>query len=546
MTNRRLASTIAGAAGAIAVLTLLARVAGFGRVLVFADSVRAGGVGEIYQSLNALPNVLVEVSAGGILAAVAVPLIARHQGAGESERADRLASALLSWTLVVLVPAAAAVLLLARPLAALFVEPFDPRALEVGARMLRVFALQIPLYGVGFVLTGLLQARRRFVAAALAPLLSSIVVLLSYLWYGAIVHGETAPARVPEHALDVLAWGTTAGVVVLSLPLLGPALASGWRWLPTLTLDPRDRRALAALAVAGVLVVAGQQVFVLAALWLANHSGDRGTFPVWQYAQTVYLLPYAVLAVPIATAAFPTLAAGGTVSVSGGQGQPSLTPTLARSLRAVLLVSGLGAAVVMATSRPVAAFFGLLDARRGSQGASTEALAALSGALVGLAPGLVGLSVSALLLRASYVRGSALGAALAVAGGWLLAASPAVLVSPGAGSAATLRALALASSVGMTVTAAVLGGLVRRSWSVESTAGSSRTLGALVIALGLALAVGDSLTRGFPLDTVGRVLTAAFLGAIASAAVYLLAMGLGDRELLRDLRARGRSRRQAG
>lgn len=542
MTNRRLASTIAGAAGAIAVLTLLGRVAGFGRVLVFADSVRAGGVGEIYQSLNALPNVLVEVSAGGILAAVAVPLIARHQGAGESERADRLASALLSWTLVVLVPIAAAVLLLARPLAALLVEPFDPRALEVGTRMLRVFALQIPLYGVGFVLTGLLQARRRFVAAALAPLLSSIVVLASYLWYGAIVHGETAPSRVPDQALDVLAWGTTAGVVVLSLPLLGPALASGWRWRPTLTLDPRDRRAVAALAGAGVIVVAGQQIAVLATLWLANHSGDRGTFPVWQYAQAIYLLPYAVLAVPIATAAFPTLAAGG---ATGVQGQPGVTPTLARSVRGVLLVSGLGAAVVMATSRPVAAFFAMLDARRGSQGASTQALGALGGALVGLAPGLVGLSVSALLLRASYVRGSAVGAALAVAGGWLLAASPLVLVGAGAGSAATLRGLALASSVGMSVTATGLAVLVRRSWSPDATAGSARTLSALVIALGLALAVGDSVTRGFPLDTMGRVLTAGGLSAFAATVVYLLAMGLGDRELLGDLRARGRARRAA-
>ena len=76
MTGRRFASTIAGAAGLIAVTTLLARVAGFARILVFADSVRTGGVGGIYQSVNAIPNVMFEIAAGGILAAVAVPLIA--------------------------------------------------------------------------------------------------------------------------------------------------------------------------------------------------------------------------------------------------------------------------------------------------------------------------------------------------------------------------------------------------------------------------------------------------------------------------------------
>ena len=96
MTRRRLASGIAGAAGLIAVTTLLARVVGFARVLVFADAVRAGGVGGIYQSVNALPNVLFEVAAGGVLAAVAVPLIAHRLGAGERDRADHTASVLLT------------------------------------------------------------------------------------------------------------------------------------------------------------------------------------------------------------------------------------------------------------------------------------------------------------------------------------------------------------------------------------------------------------------------------------------------------------------
>ena len=43
MTRRRFASGIAGAAGLIAVTTLFARAAGFARILVFADAVRALG-----------------------------------------------------------------------------------------------------------------------------------------------------------------------------------------------------------------------------------------------------------------------------------------------------------------------------------------------------------------------------------------------------------------------------------------------------------------------------------------------------------------------
>ena len=47
----------------------------------------------------------------------------------------------------------------------------------VATRMLAVFAPQILLYGLAVVLYGILQAHRRFVAPALAPVLSSLVVI---------------------------------------------------------------------------------------------------------------------------------------------------------------------------------------------------------------------------------------------------------------------------------------------------------------------------------------------------------------------------------
>ena len=144
MTRRRFASTIAGAAGLIAVTTLLARIAGFARTLVFADAVRARGVGEIYQSVNALPNVLFEVAAGGILAAVVIPLIAFRLGAGERERAERTASALLTWALVILVPFALLLFASASVVSGWLIEDFDPRAHDVATALLRIFAVQVP------------------------------------------------------------------------------------------------------------------------------------------------------------------------------------------------------------------------------------------------------------------------------------------------------------------------------------------------------------------------------------------------------------------
>ncbi|GGL25320.1 virulence factor MviN [Phycicoccus endophyticus] len=540
MTRQRAALGVAGAAGLISVVTLLARVAGFGRVIVFSESVRAKGVGSIYQSVNALPNVVYEVAAGGTLAAVAVPLIAHHLGAGDRDRADRLASVLLTWTLAVLVPLAALLFLLAGPVVGWLVEARDPGSLAVGRSLLRIFAVQVPLYGVGIVLTGLLHAHRRFLLAALAPLLSSVLVLVSYLWYGAIVRGETSAAVVPDRAVAVLGWGTTLGVVVLSLPLVVPAMRTGWRWRPGLRLEPADRRRIGHLAGAGVLALLAQQATVLVTLWLANHSIDHGVASIYAYVQAVYLLPYAVLAVPIAQSTFPGIALG-------HAGGADVAPTLARALRAVLVLTGVAAGVLVAAAPAIGAFFGILDARKGAAGASPAAIAALPGALVAYAPGLVGFGLLALLTRALYVRGRPLHAAAAAAAGWGVAALPPLLLVGGHATAgAVLRALGLASSAGMTLAGVALVLLVRRVWGSEVTRGLGRTAGAVVVALALAVVVGDLVTHG---RTYDGVLDTVVWGVVAGGAALLtalLAVFYGDRAMMGEIRERGRAARRGG
>jgi putative peptidoglycan lipid II flippase len=52
-----------------------------------------------------------------------------------------------------------------------------------------LFLPQIPLYGVAVVLSAALQADRRFLGPAIAPLLSSLVMVATYLAFGALDPG---------------------------------------------------------------------------------------------------------------------------------------------------------------------------------------------------------------------------------------------------------------------------------------------------------------------------------------------------------------------
>ncbi|MEI2777846.1 MAG: lipid II flippase MurJ [Tetrasphaera sp.] len=473
---------VAGNARTIALITAAARVAGFARTIVFAATVGATTVGSIYQSTNTVPNVIFEVAAGGVLAAATVPLLAARVAAADRSGVDAITCALLGWVLVLLVPVAAVVLVAARPIAAALLD--DPTlgadAVSRGAFLLAIFAPQIVLYGVGIVLTGVLQAYQRFAAAAAAPLVSSGVVIATYVLYGLLTPDPSRPSRA---ALLVLAVGTTLGVLALVATLLPSLRATGVSLHPRLRFpDGVARRALD-LAGAGLIALLAQQLAVLSVIWLSNHRGGAGVLIAYQYAQAVYLLPYAVLAVPLATAAFPVLAAG----VADSDREPA-TAVLARTLRSVGVVSVAGAAALIAAAPDVGGFFAALDRTRGT--ARGGALAAVPAALSAMAPALVGFALLALLTRALYARGPARLAAGVAAGGWLIAAGlPVVLTAGRSEVRGTMIALGLAMSVGMTGAAAALAALVRAAWGPSALAGVPRTLGAALAggAAGVAL-----------------------------------------------------------
>jgi len=545
------------AAGLIAVVTLAARVFGFGRWLVFSRSVGTTCVGSVYQVANQLPNVVFEVAAGGALAAVAVPIISGQLARSDEAAATRTASAMLTWALTVLVPLSILMAAVAAPLSMILVDSQRcSGSTDLMASMLVVFAPQIALYGVGIVLAGVLQAHRRFLAAALAPLLSSVVVIATYLLYGALAQGlGNDLARLPGQASTVLAAGTTLGVVALSLPLLVPVHRAGIRLRPTWTFPVGVAGRARALAGAGLLALVAQQIAVLVTLWVSQHRGGTGTLNVYTYVQAVYLLPYAVMAVPVATSALPALATGSAKSsLVTGSAQPVLATgaahasveraqaTLASSARAIIVSTLVGAAVLISIAEPTGAFFSALDAGRHSP-AGHEALAALPGALGAFAPGLVGFGLAALLTRALYVQGRPAVAGALVALGWLIAAIvPLALLHGDAGPRDTLQLLGLSSSLGMTVAAIGLVVAVHRAWGPQAFRGLGRTAAVALGSSVLAAAVGHGLAgvlspRGLAAGAATALLVAMVVVTLCAGSIWI-----GDRESARLVAAKLRRR----
>jgi putative peptidoglycan lipid II flippase len=524
-------SSLLRAAALITVLTVLARVAGFGRNLVFARTVGFNCLADTYFTMNTVPNVLYEIVAGGALASIVVPLLAGAISRGDAAHADHTASALLSWSIVVLAPLAVLVAVFAQPISAAFLADKGCQgSVDVGASMLRVFAPQVVLYGIGVVLTGILQAHRRFSGPALAPLLSSAVVIAAYVMYGVVAPRGTNVDSITRGQELILSVGTTLGVVALSLSLLAPLARTGMRLRPTLRFPAGVALRATHLAAAGVAILAAQQISVVVALRLSNQVGvPDGAAAAYFQAQTVYLLPWAVLAVPVAISAFPRLAARWYAG-----DRDSYNDDLAASTRIVILTMLMATGSALALARPVARVI--------AQSAPGEpSVGSVSAGIAGFSLGLVGYGLFASLSRALYASGRAKLTAAACVSGWVLVIVADVLLAAAMPDEDRVLALSLGNSVGMLILGILLGWAVLFYHGGRALAGTGRATLLGLLAGGLSAAVGTLLSRTFDqggaLAAVGQSIAIGLVTiCVFAAVVYLLGRNLvlGSLHTLRD------------
>jgi putative peptidoglycan lipid II flippase len=514
---------IAGAAALIAVLTVASRLAGFGRTFVFTAVVgEKSDLGDIYLVANTVPNVIFEIVAGGALASLVVPLLAGAVAAGDRARVSATTGALLTWTLTLLVPLAVAVALLAHPIVSVLADGRPAEQVAAGARMLRVFAPQLPLYGIGIVLTGVLQAHRRFAWPVIAPLLSSVTVIVVYLTFAGTEGVRVTIAQAGRGGELILSVGTTLGVVVLSLSLLIPLRRLRLRPRPGYAFTDDVRQKVGGLALAGAVTVTAQQVALLVVLTRLT-GGPDGTVVVFNVAQTMFLLPWAVLAVPLAVAAYPTLSAAHT-----GGDEETYRRTLAPTTRSVLLFSCLGAAALIGTAEPVAQFFW-----PGTDMTSAAAIAAFG-------PGLLGYGLFAVLTRALYARGGSRAAMGATAAGWLVVPVAAVVLSAALPVGYRVAAVGLGNSAGMLVLGALLVVAVVRTAGRPALAGLTRAGAVGVLAGAIAALAGAAVAHWLPglgTGTPARpvALLQGMLSGVVVGAVFLAVAYPLDRHDVRPL-----------
>jgi len=514
----------------VGVGTALSRLTGFGRVAAIAYALGATKVSGVYAYANETPNILYELLLGGILTATLLPLFVRHH----QDHDEEATNAVVTVASVALIGATVIGIVLAPVIVRLYTlqvnGPSADAQRELATSWLRCFMPQIFFYGLTAIATGLLNARRKFAAAAFAPILNNVVVICIFLSLPRLVSGPITLERVLDDP-QLMLWiglGTTAGIAAMALALWPAIVRAGIHLRPLFAWRHAAVRTMFRLSGWTVGYVIANQIALWVVLVLANGKSS-GAF-IYLSAYAFFQLPHGLFAVSITTAIQPELATAYVADNLLG-----LRYRFARGLRLIITLMVPAAALYVGLTQPIVAALlqrGAFDAADTTRVAHT---------LLAFAVGLPAFSVYLYIQRGFYAMQDTRTPFLVNCFENAVNIVGALLLFPMLG----LPGLALSFSIAYTVAALTsltimsrrLGGL--RGRQVGST--FARVLVVAAVVAAVTYAIAQRLGDATPNEAIVTCVVAGTAGLVV-AVVGLWAMRIHEYHELRDAFRRGAGR----
>lgn len=279
-------------------LTLVSRVLGLARDLVLTARLGASATiaADAYYTALSFPNLFRRIFAEGAFSSAFVPAYAKTlTGEGQAE-ADRIASDALA-TLAAATIVITLIAQLAMPWLMYVINPGyadDPAKFKLAIVLTQITMPYLPCMAIGALLSGVLNAHRRFILTGIFPTILNLVMLVA-------VWPQTDPIRAAYAAgvgvpvagvlqAGLLWWGArkTGAKIILRKPKLSPEI-----------------RSLIALAIPGTIAASAVQINIFISGILASQVGGGRAW--MEVAARLYQLPLGLIGVAVGVALLPRL-----------------------------------------------------------------------------------------------------------------------------------------------------------------------------------------------------------------------------------------------
>jgi putative peptidoglycan lipid II flippase len=287
------------AGGTIGGLTLVSRILGFVREMIFARVMGAGMAADAFALAFLIPNLFRRLFGEGAFSQGFVPLFARRlDGAGGVEEAKRFAEEVQAVFLPILI-VITVVFMIAMPL---FVGVIaagwrdDPVKFDLAVDLTTITFPYLIFISMVSLFSGILNSLTRFAAAAFAPALLNVALILALIL---VPSGGPATAKA-------MAWSVIAGgIVQLALLMIATRRAGlTLRLLPP-KMTPRVKE-LFVLILPATIAAGGYYISQLFYAYFAT-SLPQGSLVYLSQADRLNQLPLALVGSALGTAILPAI-----------------------------------------------------------------------------------------------------------------------------------------------------------------------------------------------------------------------------------------------
>ena len=297
--------------GTIGSLTMVSRLAGMAREMIFARVLGANEVTDAWFQAFIIPNVFRRLFAEGAFSAAFVPMFSKRLNAEPNEAGeDGLAQArsFSQDVIGVFVPALIALMaifeiVMPGVIWLLSDQPIEPATFDYSVDFARIMFPYIFLVSVVTLLTGMLNSVSRFGPGASFPIILNLVLIATLLWVEA---SHSAESNIVAMGY-LVAWAIPlAGVLQLAW-LVYWAHVEGFRprWITRPRLTPEVKR-LGIIALPAAIGGGAYQINTLVQVYFLNQL--EGSAISWMnYADRLNQLPLGIIGIALSTAILPTL-----------------------------------------------------------------------------------------------------------------------------------------------------------------------------------------------------------------------------------------------
>lgn len=287
-------SSVMSAALVVGFASLLSRLVGLARARVLAGLYGAGDELDAFLAAFRIPDFIFNLIVIGALSAAFIPLFTDKVVKEDKDEAFSFAASVLNIICIVVAVLSLLYAILCPYLVPLITPGFSGEKLEMTIQLSRIMALQPFLLSISFVLSGILNSFKRFVAYAFAPILYNVGIIFGAVFF--------TPMMGPAG----LGWGVVLGAFLHVLVQLPSAIWVGFRWKPVLLSAKNDLKKMIHLTLPRMIGMAAQQVNLLI-ITIIGSTLVAGSITVFDFANSIQHIPIGIFGLAFAQAAFPTL-----------------------------------------------------------------------------------------------------------------------------------------------------------------------------------------------------------------------------------------------